>query len=66
MDRTKKDYHYINSVQYSNNNCQINRQLVQSSNILNSNFDENVAGINSKINLKKIKESNADLNGQSK
>ena len=37
-----------------------------SSNILNSknkNFDENVAEINSRINLKKIKEFNADLMG---
>ena len=42
MHQTKNDYNYINSVEYTNNNCQINRQLVLSSNILNSknkNFD---------------------------
>ena len=64
MDQTKNDYNYINSVEYTNNNCQINRQLVLSSNILNSknkNFDENVAEINSRIDLKKNKEYNADL-----
>ena len=55
-DQTKKDYHYINSLEYPNNNCQINRQLELSSNILNSknkNFNENVAEINSRIDNEK-------------
>ena len=64
MDQTKKDYHYINSVEYPNNNCQINRQLELSSNVLNSknnNFDEDVADINSRIENKKHRVYNIDV-----
>ena len=69
MEQKKKNYRYINSTEYPNNNCQINRQLELSSNVLNSknnNFDEDVADINSRIEHKKHKVYNIDVMGNPK
>ena len=69
MEQKKKNYRYINSTEYPNNNSQINRQLELSSNVLNSknnNFDEDVADINSRIEHKKHKVYNIDVMGNPK